>query len=270
MTLSRAIDLFLDWRHVERGASPRSNESYRDHLYKLAARHPDARLEDFTGSLGTPLLREYLAARIQECREKRGRELSAATRCNIISVLHSFFGWAESEDLIEVDPSRKIHRPPKRKPPIIGRLCGSRQVPRRREPVRAATDSSWRASVFATARSLFCRWQDIDLVNGHVQVHRKGSNWQWVPVAPDVLRELRRCFRLIEPDLDDHVFTVEVEQWVSTSERERQRLSQKAQVVQALGRMVKRDLQASGNRGVCPTRSGTAWETGSFAKATRI
>jgi len=29
-----------------------------------------------------------------------------------------------------------------------------------------------------------------------------------------VLTELRLSFRAIEPELDDHVFTVEVEQWV--------------------------------------------------------
>jgi hypothetical protein len=31
--------------------------------------------------------------------------------------------------------------------------------------------------------------------------------------------ELRAAFRALRPELDDHVFTVEVEQWVSQSER---------------------------------------------------
>jgi site-specific recombinase XerC len=41
----------------------------------------------------------------------------------------------------------------------------------------------------------YCRWQDVDLLNGRVLVHRKGGDWQPVPIAPDILGELRRCFR---------------------------------------------------------------------------
>ncbi|MGH7342738.1 MAG: integrase, partial [Candidatus Rokuibacteriota bacterium] len=45
----------------------------------------------------------------------------------MISVLHSFFTWAEAEDLVDVDPSRKIRRPPKRRPdiyrPSLGELA---------------------------------------------------------------------------------------------------------------------------------------------------
>jgi site-specific recombinase XerD len=36
----------------------------------------------------------------------------------VISVLHSFFDWANAEDLIEVDPSAKIRRPKKRRPDV--------------------------------------------------------------------------------------------------------------------------------------------------------
>jgi site-specific recombinase XerD len=39
-------------------------------------------------------------------------------RATVISVLHSFFAWAEAEDLVELDPSRKIRGPPKGKPDI--------------------------------------------------------------------------------------------------------------------------------------------------------
>jgi hypothetical protein len=46
------------------------------------------------------------------------RDKSASTRANVISVMHSFFGWAEVEDPVAVDPSRKIRRPPKRKPDV--------------------------------------------------------------------------------------------------------------------------------------------------------
>ena len=70
---------------------------------------------------------------------------------------------------------------------------------------------------------------------------RKGQHWQWLPIAPDVLAELRRCTEQLDPEPDDHVFTVEVERWVSDVERVRYRLDPKRPASsQALGRMVKR------------------------------
>ena len=246
--IERAIDRYLDWRALERDASERSNDAYRRILAKLAERDPEATLTDFEGKRGTELLREFLASWIRKSRDDRGIELSAATRCNIISVLHSFFAWAESEDLIEVDPSRKIRRPPKRKPAIHRPTLSDLDKLR-----PAATLYELPAILLLEGVGLrnsevrFCRWRDVDLVNGRVQVHRKGSNWQWVPIAPDVLQELRRCFREIEPDLDDYVFTVEVEQWVSAAERRRRRLDPKRpRSSQALGRMVKRVCRRAG------------------------
>jgi integrase/recombinase XerD len=105
MRVERAIDAFLDWRVLERDATPRSVDSYRRILWKLASDYPEARLSELT----TAELRAFLG---------RWRDKSAATRSNVISVLHSFFGWAEAEEIIELDPSRKIRRPPKRKPDV--------------------------------------------------------------------------------------------------------------------------------------------------------
>src|SRR5690349_1883642 len=101
--IERAIDAFLDWRRIERDATPRSVDSYRRVLFKLAEDYPETDL----ASLKTDDLRNFL---------KRWERKSASTRSNIISVLHSFFDWANVEDLIPSDPSSKIRRPPKRKP----------------------------------------------------------------------------------------------------------------------------------------------------------
>jgi integrase/recombinase XerC len=98
MRIERAIDAFLDWRRLERDATPRSIDSYRRILEKLAEDYPEVVLDRLT----TQDLRGLLG---------RWRESSAATRSNVISVLHSFFAWAEAEDVIEYDPSRKIRRP---------------------------------------------------------------------------------------------------------------------------------------------------------------
>jgi site-specific recombinase XerD len=103
--IERAIDAFLDWRRLERDATPSSVESYRRILWKLADEYPEVEIDFLT----TEDLRRFL---------NRWLERSAATRSNVISVLHSFFSWAEGEDLIDVDPSRKIRRPPKRKPDV--------------------------------------------------------------------------------------------------------------------------------------------------------
>jgi Phage integrase family len=59
--------------------------------------------------------------------------------------------------------------------------------------------------------------------------------------------------RKIEPDLDDYVFTVEVEQWVSQDERVRRRKDPKQPASQqALWRMVKRVCARAGIRELSP------------------
>jgi hypothetical protein len=86
-----------------------------------------------------------------------------------------------------------------------------------------------------------------------VLVFGKGRDWHWLPLDPDVLAELRRCFREISPDLDDHVFTVEVERWVSADKRERRRKDPKQPAsAQALLRMVRRVCARAGVRRFSP------------------
>ena len=94
MRIERAIDAFLDWRQLERDATPRSIDSYRRILVKLSEDFPEVEIADLT----TADLRQFL---------NRWRDKSAATRSNVISVIHSFYGWAEEEDLIEsIRPGR--------------------------------------------------------------------------------------------------------------------------------------------------------------------
>jgi integrase len=98
-----------------------------------------------------------------------------------------------------------------------------------------------------------CKWADIDLVRARVQVLRKGRNWQWVPLDPDVAAELRTLKTTLRPAGDDHVFTVEVEQWVSHNERRRRRKDPKVPASdQALMRMVWRVCKRAGIRRLSP------------------
>jgi integrase len=98
-----------------------------------------------------------------------------------------------------------------------------------------------------------CRWSDLDLVRGRLRVFRKGANWHWLPIDPDVVAELRDLFRKLEPELDDYVFTVEVEQWVSQFERKRRVKDPKLPASdQALWRMVRRVCKRAGVRELSP------------------
>jgi site-specific recombinase XerD len=239
--IERAIDAFLDWRRLERDATPRSVDSYRRILDKLAQDYPELDLSSFTKHD----LRGFL---------KRWQDRSSATRGNIVSVLHSFFGWAVAEDLIEIDPSAPLRRPKKRRADIyrpgIGELAA----------VRAAALVSELPAILLMegvglrrGEVLRVRWADIDLIRGRVRVFRKGASWQPLPLAPDVLDGLRASFRVLQPELDDHVFTVEVEQWISQYERKRERKDPKvAASEQSLWRMVQRVCRRAGIRDLSP------------------
>jgi site-specific recombinase XerD len=141
--IERAIDAFLDWRRMERDATPRSIDSYRRILWKLAQAYPEIELARLT----TADLRTFLA--------DGWRDRSASTRSNVTSVMHSFFEWAEAEDLIEFDPSRKIRRPPKRKPdvyrPSLDELDRIRVAAL---PMSFPRSSSWRARASGGLRYL--------------------------------------------------------------------------------------------------------------------
>jgi site-specific recombinase XerD len=241
MRIERAIDAYLDWWKLERDATPRSVDSYRRILGKLAEDYPDLEVERFTKQD----LRAFL---------KRWEDRSSATRANIVSVLHAFFGWATAEDLIEIDPSAAIRRPKKRRAdvyrPSVEELAAVRAAALAHElPAILLMEGAG----LRRAEVLRARWADIDLIRGRIRVFRKGANWQPVPLAPDVIELLRQSFRCLEPELDDHVFTVEVEQWVSQYERRRERKDPKMPASeQSLWRMVRRVCKRAGIRELSP------------------
>jgi integrase len=124
----------------------------------------------------------------------------------VISVLHSFFGWAEAEEIIDVDPSRKIRGPPKRKPDIyrpsldeLGRVRAA-TLPRERPAVLLMEGAGLRRS-----EVIGCKWADFDHVRGQIRVRRKGHHWYWLPLDPEVATELRASFQELQPELDDHL-----------------------------------------------------------------
>jgi integrase/recombinase XerD len=239
--IERAIDAYLDWRRLERDATPRSTDSYRRILWKLAEDYPEIELQ----RISTDDLRSFLT---------RWRNASASTRSNVISVLHSFFDWANVEDVIEADPSAKIRRPRKHRPdvyrPSLDELTRLRAaaLPHERPAIVLMEGAGLRR-----AEVLGCRWADFDMVRGRLRVFRKGQHWAYLPLAPDVVGELRASFRRLQPELDDYVFSVEVERWVSQFERVRERKSAKKPASeQALWRMVRRVCKRAGIRQLSP------------------
>jgi integrase/recombinase XerC len=241
MRIERAIDAFLDWRRLERDATPRSIDSYWRILWKLAEEYPEIELARIT----TDDLRKFL---------NRWRDKSASTRANVISVLHSFFDWALVEDVIDVDPSAKIRRPPKRRPDVY------RPSVEELRKIRGAACGHERPAIvlmegagLRRAEILGLRWADFDTVKGRVRVFRKGQHWTYLPLAPDVIDELRASMRELQPELDDFVFTVEVQQFVSQYERIRRRKDPKSPASeQALWRMVQRVCKRAGVRVLSP------------------
>jgi integrase/recombinase XerD len=239
--VERAIDAFLDWRRLERDATPRSVDSYWRILVKLSEDFPEVEIAELT----TGDLRQFL---------NRWRDKSAATRSNVISVVHSFFGWAEAEDLIESDPSRKIRRPPKRRPDIyrpsveeLTRLRAAASVHELPAILLMEGAGLRRAEVLA------CSWEDVDLERERVRVQRKGRHWYWLPLDPDVARSLAHCRDVLQPEPDDYVFAVQVEVWASATERVRHWKDKKRPASeQALWRMVQRVSQRAGIRGLSP------------------
>jgi integrase len=170
MRIEWAIDAFLDWRRLERDATPRSVYSYWRILVKLAEDFPEVDI----AALTTADLRQFL---------NRWKDRSASTRSNVISVVHSFFRWADEEDLIELDPSRKIRRPPKRKPDVyrpslqeLARLRAAALVHELPSILLMEGAGLRRSEVLGRV------WDDLDLDRAQVRVERKGRHWLGYPL----------------------------------------------------------------------------------------
>jgi hypothetical protein len=119
--------------------------------------------------------------------------------------------------------------------------------------VLKVVEKSAGANGLRRAEVVACRWADFDMVRGRLRVFRKGQNWYWLPLAPDVVSELRASARELQPELDDFVFTVYVEQWVSQFERMRRQKNPKVPASdQALWRMVSRVCRRAGVRELSP------------------
>lgn len=205
MRLTRAIDSFLEWGRVERDWTDRTILAYSRCLNvlvdDLGTETPVAAI---SGRAGADTLRSILA--------KHWGRTSAGTRANRISILHSFFAWAEEQGLVDDDPARRLRRPPRKRADVY------RPPAADVERALAATTIHERAPFVLMARrgfraSTVCalRWSDLDLQNRRARVQVKGGHRDWVSLGQLATRELQEVYRQLAPDHDDHIFTVEME-----------------------------------------------------------
>ncbi|MFL5911448.1 MAG: tyrosine-type recombinase/integrase [Gaiellaceae bacterium] len=250
MRVTRAIDRFLEQMQLERDFTDRSLASYLSVLGRLVDDPPrgfgsEIRLGDFEGHTGTDRLREHIG--------QNWGKTSSGRRANVISVHHTFWGWAADEGFIDVDPSARIKRPPRRKadvyrPPLVDQdLAFNATELRERAPWILMNDVALRAATVVETR-----WQDIDLNRGRISVRVKGNHRIQLPLSRVAAERLRNVYRELDPEPDDYVFTVEHHRFVGNQRVVKVRDPKQPATTASLWRMVKRICKRAGVRGFGP------------------
>lgn len=207
MRISRAIDRFLEQMQLERDFTDKSTLSYGSVLGRMVDDPPrgfgsEVRLTDFEGPDGVDRLRSHIG--------HNWGARSTGRRANVISIHHSFWGWAVDEGFIDLDPSSRVKRPPRRKaivyrPPSVDQdLAFNATKLHERGAWVLMNDVALRAGTVVDTR-----WHDLDLLRGRINVRVKGNHRIPLPLSPVALERLRDVYRELAPDPDDYVFTVE-------------------------------------------------------------
>jgi integrase/recombinase XerD len=246
MRVSRAIDRFLEQMELERDFTERSLHSYGSVLFRLCDEPPrgfgaEIQLHELDGQKGTERLREHIA--------RNWGKTSTGRRANVISIHHTFFDWSETEGFIEQDPARKIRRPPRRKadvyrPPAVDQDLGfAATTLYERAPWVLMNDVALRASTVVQTR-----WRHVDLTRGRISVRVKGGHTIPLPLSPIALDRLRQVYRQLDPDPNDHVFTVEHHRFSGNQRLVYRRDPSRPATTKALWMMVKRICRRAGIR----------------------
>ena len=200
-------------------------------------------------------------------------------------MLHSFFAWAEYEGpgrgRSRVGGSgvpRNESRPSER--PTYPRTSSGSGLRRHCSNLLLGILLMEGVGPPATPRFGRTRWRDtrsfLNLGRDHTSTGRGVIMAVGSDRDPDVLRgSSAAASARSSPNLDDYVFTVEVEQWVSSTDRRKsvdlRTRSDPAPSIRRSRRMVKRVCRRAGiPRGTPPTRFATVSATASSGRATRI
>ena len=244
MRVSVAIDRFLEQMELERDWTHRSVHSYQRVLVRLCDDPPrglgaEVKLDDFDSPTAVEKLREHIG--------RNWGKTSSGRRANVISIHHTFWGWAVDESLIDHDPSARIRRPPRRRPDIYRPPIADQELAFNATTLaeRAAwilmNDVALRASTVVSVR-----WQDVDLTRGRISVKVKGGHRLALPLSPSALARLRDVYRQVQADLDDYVFVVERPRFVGNRGVERVRDPKRGASTKSLWMMVGRVCDRAG------------------------
>lgn len=121
------------------------------------------------------------------------RRLGPRARYWWIATLHRFYDWAIDEQLVDVDPTRRVRRP---------KLPAAHARPMRLDDVAQVLVALAHGRPERTAIVLMryaglrcCEvsrlvWRDVDEAAGELAIHGKGDRHRRVPIGPRLAREL--------------------------------------------------------------------------------
>ena len=193
MDTSHGTDLFLD---AQTHLSERAKDTYRRFLDKLAERHPDMDVDDYTSTH----LTRFLGG--QE-RKKDGSKKAAATIAQQHTIINLFFRFLATEGLVARNPTMRNGQIILTRPRLL--------APEDNDNVKTVTSAEVRLMLEDASKS--ARWNerlavhclaylgprrkaialakigDYDRENRTLRFHEKGSKWIKKPV-PDELADV--------------------------------------------------------------------------------
>ncbi len=107
--MKNTLSNYLNYLRIEKYSSPLSIYSYRLQLEKFIGYLQSNNIDSFS-SCTTTSIREY----IYHCKDSR--DLSTNSVGHLIAILKGFFNYLYEEDIITINPTRKIHLPKKISP----------------------------------------------------------------------------------------------------------------------------------------------------------
>lgn len=169
--LGALVGRYIRWFRNERGALPSSVRDYESILARMALTLADKDPLEVT----IDDLRDVLD--IWADREPR-------TRQKAVSIMRSFWEWAEEESFVPISPAARLRRPkaPSKKPALLqvgtdARLLSTATTARDRLAILMLTDCGMRRGELAGVRV-----RDIDLARRQVVVTGKGRKQRVIPL----------------------------------------------------------------------------------------
>jgi integrase/recombinase XerC len=190
--VNTAIDQFMNYMALERGASPHTCRAYRKDIELFAAFLQTQGIPIAVAKVDHLMIRLYLGHLYQEGRIKR----SSVVRK--LATLRSFFRYLKREGIIEKNPAKLVSSPKGEKhlphALTVDEAFGIIETPDTANPLgsrdRAILEFLYSSGLRVgelTALSL----RDLDLASGMVRVMGKGGKERLVPIGSQAIQALR-------------------------------------------------------------------------------